>query len=210
MVYMNLATAQEFFSADNRITSVSLKLHDPDRISQTVMDIQKVTGDDKYEVMRWDEMLVEVMQQLKAKTAGGNIIIAILYMIVGFGIFGTVIMMTNERIREFGVVVSVGMQKTRLAAIVLIEMIFIGLTGVFGGVVAGLPIMLYYHVNPVHLTGNMAKMFINYGIEPLMPLAFKPVFIIGNVIVVLIIVSLTCIYPVRKIFKLNVVEALRK
>jgi len=56
----------------------------------------------------------------------------------------------------------------------------------------------------------MAKMFINYGIEPLMPLAFKPVFIIGNVIVVLIIVSLTCIYPVRKIFKLNVVEALRK
>jgi ABC-type lipoprotein release transport system permease subunit len=210
MVYMNLPTAQEFFSADNRITSVSLMLKNPDLIDQTVSSLRTAIHNDKFEIMRWDEMLVEVMQQLKAKTAGGNIIIAILYMIVGFGIFGTVIMMTNERIKEFGVVVSVGMQKTRLAAIVLLEMIFIGLTGVFGGVVASLPIMLYYSVNPIHLTGNMAKTFINYGIEPLMPLAFKPSFILGNVIIVLIIVSFTCYYPVRKIFKLNVVEALRK
>jgi ABC-type antimicrobial peptide transport system permease subunit len=104
----------------------------------------------------------------------------------------------------------VGMQKTRLAVIVLVEMIFIGLTGIISGIAASLPIMLYYKVNPIHLTGNMAKTFINYGIEPLMPLAFKPVFILGNVVIVLIIIALTCIYPVRKIFKLNVVEALRK
>jgi len=210
MIYMNLLTAQEFFSADNRITSVSLMLNNPDEINQTVILIRSAINNDRYEVMRWDEMLVEVMQQLKAKTAGGNIIIGILYMIVGFGIFGTVIMMTNERIKEFGVVVSVGMQKTRLAVIVLVEMIFIGLTGIISGIAASLPIMLYYKVNPIHLTGNMAKTFINYGIEPLMPLAFKPVFILGNVVIVLIIIALTCIYPVRKIFKLNVVEALRK
>lgn len=210
MVYMNLQTAQEFFGADNQITSVSLMLNNPDQINQTVTLIRSAINNDRYEVMRWDEMLVEVMQQLKAKTTGGNIIIAILYMIVGFGIFGTVIMMTNERIKEFGIVVSVGMQKTRLAVIILLEMIFIGLTGIISGIAASLPIMLYYSINPIHLTGNMAKAFINYGIEPLMPLAFKPAFILGNVITILIIVSLTCIYPVRKIFKLNVVEALRK
>jgi putative ABC transport system permease protein len=210
MIYMNLPTGQDFFSAGERITSVSFLLKNPDMIDQTVASLSSVIDNDKYEIMRWDEMLVEVMQQLKAKTAGGNIIIAILYMIVGFGIFGTVIMMTNERIKEFGVVISVGMQKTKLAVIVLIEMIFIGLTGVISGVVLSLPIMLYYSVNPIHLTGNMAKTFINYGIEPLMPLAFKPVFILGNVIIVLVIVSITCIYPVRKILRLNVVEALRK
>jgi len=62
--------------------------------------------------MPWDELMVEIMQQLKVKTASGLIIISILYMIVGFGIFGTVIMMTNERTKEFGVMVSVGMQRT--------------------------------------------------------------------------------------------------
>ena len=160
--------------------------------------------------MRWDEMMEEIMQTLKVKTAGGKIIIGILYMIVGFGIFGTVIMMTNERIKEFGVIVSVGMQKSRLASILVLEMILIGLTGILSGVLAALPIMLYYSIYPIHLWGGMAQAFISYGIEPLMPLALKPGFILSNILTVLVIVLLTCIYPVRKIFKLRVAEALHK
>ncbi len=62
----------------------------------------------------------------------------------------------------------------------------------------------------MHIWGNMAQAFIAYGIEPLMPLALKPGFILGNIVAVLLIVLLTCIYPVRKIFKLNVVKALHK
>jgi len=210
MVYMNLATAQDFFSAENRITSLSVTLKNPDDIDNTLVELKEKTPGGKYEIMRWDEMMVEIMQQLKVKTAGGMIIIAILYMIVGFGIFGTVIMMTNERSKEFGVIVSVGMQKSRLAIILVLEMLFIGLTGIVAGVVAALPIMIYFYIYPLRLWGNMAQAFISYGIEPLMPLALKPGFILSNVITVLVIVSVTCIYPVRRIFKLRVAEALHK
>jgi ABC-type lipoprotein release transport system permease subunit len=210
MVYMNLPTAQEFFNADNRITSLSLTLKNPEEINATVADLKSRTKGEDYEIMRWDEIMLEVMQQLDLKTAGGTIIITILYMIVGFGIFGTVIMMTNERFKEFGVIVAVGMQKTRLAVILVLEMIMIGLIGVMAGVVAALPIMIYFKIYPVHLWGGMAQAFIAFGIEPLMPLALKPSFIIINVITVFLIVLLTCIYPVRKIFKLRVVDALHK
>ncbi|MCK9422369.1 MAG: ABC transporter permease [Bacteroidales bacterium] len=210
MVYMNLLTAQEFFSTGNRITSLSLTLLNPDEINSTVAVLKSEIGMEKFEIMRWDEMMEEVMQALKAKTGGGMIIIAILYMIVGFGIFGTVIMMTNERLKEFGVMVSVGMQKTRLAIILTLEMIFIGLTGTIAGVVTAVPIMVYFHVYPIHLWGGMAQAFISFGIEPLMPLAVKPGFILWNVISVLVIVLLTCIYPIRKALKLKVVESLHK
>jgi ABC-type lipoprotein release transport system permease subunit len=210
MVYMNLPTAQEFFSADDRITSLSITLKDREEINSTRDALQLRVDGGKFEVMRWDEMMVEIMQQLKVKTAGGKIIIAILYMIVGFGVFGTVIMMTNERTREFGVIVSVGMQKTRLAFILVLEMILIGLTGLLSGVAAAMPIILYFKFNPIHVWGSMAQAFISYGIEPLMPLALKADFIISNVITVILIVSVTCIYPVRRIFKLNVAEALHK
>ena len=191
MVYMNLPTAQEFFSAENRITSLSITLKNPDEMTTTIAALQSKTGMGKYEIMRWDEMMIELMQQLKVKTAGGMIIISILYMIVGFWIFGTVIMKTNERTKEFGVIVSIGMQKTRLALILVLEMLLIGLTGTLAGVVAALPIMVYF-------------------IEPLMPLALKPGFIMWNVVTVQMIVLVTCIYPVRKIFKLRVAEALHK
>jgi ABC-type lipoprotein release transport system permease subunit len=210
MVYMNLPTAQDFYSAENRITSLSITLKNPDEINNTMVALKSRTDGGKFEVMRWDEMMVEVMQQLKVKTAGGKIIISILYMIVGFGVFGTVIMMTNERTKEFGVIVSVGMQKTKLAFILVLEMILIGLTGLLSGLAAAMPIMLYFKLNPVHLWGSMAEAFISYGIEPLMPLAMKPDFIVSNVVTVLLIVSATCIYPVRKIFKLRVVDALHK
>ena len=210
MVYMNLPTAQEFFGAENRITSLSITLKNPDEINTTLATMQSKTGLGKYEIMRWDEMMVEITQQLKVKTAGGMIIIAILYMIVGFGIFGTVIMMTNERTKEFGVIVSVGMQKSRLASILVLEMVLVGLTGTLAGVAAAMPIMVYFSIYPIHLWGNMAQAFISYGIEPLMPLALKPGFIVSNVVTVLVIVVVTCIYPVRKIFKLKVAEALHK
>jgi ABC-type lipoprotein release transport system permease subunit len=210
MVYMNLATAQDFFSADNRVTSLSVTIKNPDEINTTLAALQQTVDGGKFEVMRWDEMMVEIMQQLKVKTAGGKIIIAILYMIVGFGVFGTVIMMTNERSREFGVIVSIGMQKSKLAMILVLEMILIGLTGLVSGVAAAMPIMLYFKINPIHLWGSMAQAFISYGIQPLMPLAIKPGFIISNMVTVLIIVSVTCIYPVRRIFKLRVVDALHK
>ena len=210
MVYMNLATAQDFFSADNRVTSLSLTIKNPDEINTTQAALQQKVDGGRFEVMSWDEMMVEITQQLKVKTAGGKIIIAILYMIVGFGVFGTVIMMTNERSREFGVIVSVGMQKSKLAMILVLEMILIGLTGLVSGVATAMPIMLYFKINPIHLWGSMAQAFISYGIQPLMPLALKPGFIISNMVTVLIIVSVTCIYPVRRILKLKVVDALHK
>jgi len=210
MVYMNLGTAQEFFNAEDRITSLSITLKNPDKINTTQADLKSKIDAGKFEIMRWDEMMVEIVQQLKIKTAGGKIIIAILYMIVGFGVFGTVIMMTNERTREFGVIVSVGMQKSKLAIILVLEMIMIGLTGLVSGVASAIPIMLYFKINPIHIWGSMAQAFISYGIEPLMPLALKPDFIVTNVVTVLIIVSVTCIYPVRRIFKLKVAEALHK
>jgi putative ABC transport system permease protein len=209
MVYMDLPAAQDFYSAGSRITSLSLLLDNPDGINKTLSELKAKTGPG-FEVMRWDEMMVEVMQQLKVKTAGGMIIISILYMIVGFGIFGTVIMMTSERIKEFGVIVSVGMQKSRLASIVVCEMVFIALTGVLAGLAVAIPIMVWFNINPVHLWGTWAEAFINFGIEPLMPLAFKADFIVSNVIAILVIVALTCIFPVRRIMKLKVTEALHK
>jgi len=210
VVYMNLPTAQEFFGADNRITSLSISLKNPDEIGMTMGKLKSEINLEKLEVMPWDELIVEVMQQLKVKTASGLIIISILYMIVGFGIFGTVIMMTNERTKEFGVMVSVGMQKTRLAKILVMEMVFIGLTGALSGVAAALPIMAWYNLHPIRLWGAMAQTYIAYGIEPVMPLALKWSSIASNVTAILIIVMFTCIFPVRRAFRLKVVEALHK
>ena len=70
--------------------------------------------------MTWKETLPEIEQTITADSAGGLIMAFILYVIVVFGMFGTVLMMTEERKYEFGVLISVGMSRIRLFGIILV------------------------------------------------------------------------------------------
>ena len=47
-----------------------------------------------------------ILQQIESDNFFGLIIIAILYLVIGFGIFGTVLMMVMERRREFSVMLA--------------------------------------------------------------------------------------------------------
>ena len=50
----------------------------------------------------------EVMvSQMDADNKSGMIMIGILYLVIAFGVFGTVLMLTAERRREFGVLVAI-------------------------------------------------------------------------------------------------------
>jgi ABC-type lipoprotein release transport system permease subunit len=208
MIYMDLPRCQSFFSCTNRLTSMSINLNDSREINKTALEIKRKLNPQQYEVMRWDEMLVEIVQVVKSKNASSAFLLGILYLIVGFGIFGTVLMMTTERIKEFGVVVSIGMQKTKLAAIVAIEMIYIGILGILMGMAFATPILYYYNTYPIRLTGNLAKTMIDFGAEPIMRLAFQSDIYIAHSIVVMVIVGLSIIYPMRKVLKLNIIKAL--
>jgi len=209
MVYMNLPLCQEFFSCENRLTSISLALKNPNKVDKTISELKNNLNTGQYEVMKWDEMLVEIVQTMKTKNVGSYILLGIFYMIVAFGIFGTVLMMTAERIKEFGVVISIGMQKSKLAVIVAIEMIYIGIIGIIIGMVAATPIIYYFHSNPIHLSGPMAKTMVDFGIDPVLSISFRSDIYIAHSMIVMIIVLFAIIYPIRKVIKLNIINALR-
>ncbi len=100
LIFMDLPLCQEFYSASNKISSISLNLMNDKRMNGTVDQIQKKLGKD-YDVRSWKKILTQLVQQIEGDNIGGLIMLAILYMIVGFGVFGTVQMMTAERRKEF-------------------------------------------------------------------------------------------------------------
>jgi putative ABC transport system permease protein len=209
LIYLTLRTAQEFYSADDLVTSVSIDLDNKNRIGKTARELKSVLDTSRCEVMQWDEMLVELVQHIETDNISGMIMLGILYMIIGFGIFGTVLMMTMERIKEFGVMVSVGMQKIKLAFLVLLESIFIGLTGIVAGALAAILPIIYYYYHPIHLGSEIAKSYESYGYEAV--IGFEPpgMYFINNGLLVLFIVILSVIFPLRKIIRLNIINALR-
>jgi ABC-type lipoprotein release transport system permease subunit len=209
LVYLPLRTAQNFYSLQGRLTSIVVDLHRPKRLDRTAINLTKHLDKDKYEVMTWKEMLVELYQQYITDESGGKIFLALLYLIIGFGIFGTVMMMTSERVREFGVLIAVGMKKHRLISLVSGEMFFIALLGVMAGMVASIPIIVYFHFNPIHLSGEYAQTLEAYGMEPVIPVLWQAGYILNQGLVVFGLTLIAIAYPMYSIGKLKVIKAIR-
>jgi ABC-type antimicrobial peptide transport system permease subunit len=117
--------------------------------------------------------------------------------------------MTAERKREFGVLVAIGMQKTKLSVVIVIEMLYIGLLGIASGIAASMPVILYGYNNPIRFHGEMAKMYEDYGMEAVMPFLLPDMYMIWQSVVVAIIIIIALIYPLRKISKMQVVNSLK-
>jgi ABC-type lipoprotein release transport system permease subunit len=162
------------------------------------------------EVKNWKEFNPVLVQQIQSDNQSGKIFLGLLYFVIFFGIFGTVLMMIHERYREFGVMVSIGMRRTKLAAIMVIEMILMGMLGVLAGIAISLPILYFFNTYPLHLTGDLAQTMEDMGFEAVVPLAWKGAYIIWQGLIVALMVVLSCIYPLRKVLKIKEIEALRK
>jgi putative ABC transport system permease protein len=210
IVYLPITGAQELFSAPSMVTSAVLKLNnnDDENVLQTGNNISKQLIQ-PLTIRTWHEMNALLINQLEADNRSGMIMIGILYLVIAFGVFGTVLMMIAERKREFGMLVSIGMRKRKLAKIVSLEMVLIGILGLAAGVVASLPFVFYGNSHPIRFTGEMGRMYSDYGFEPVMPTLLPDTYYLSQIVVVLIILLVAILFCVRKIFRINVINALR-
>jgi ABC-type lipoprotein release transport system permease subunit len=208
MTYIPLSLAQELYSSPGRLTSLSIMLNDPDKMRRTRDELVASAPAD-LEIMTWDEMLTEMVNAIEGDNVSGQFMLGILYLVMGFGILGTILMSTMERRKEFGIMVAVGMRRTKLAIIVFIETLIISIIGIIAGMLASLPFIIYFYLHPIPLTGEAAEAMIEYNMEPIMPVLLEPGYFIGQSLVVIIITMLTLIYPMTVIGRFKIVSAIK-
>jgi len=211
LIIMTIPAAQKFYDAEGKITSLVVNLTDKSNrtIKTTKARINSLLSDKNTITKTWYELNPILYQQIQGDSQSGMAMLAILYFIIFFGIFGTVLMMVSERKKEFGVLVAIGMQKKKLKRIVSIEMLFLGAIGLVSGLLAGTPLILYFYYYPIVLKGDMANMMEDYGWDAVMPTAWFGPYFYWQAGIVAIMVVLATIYPLRKIGKLKEIEALK-
>jgi len=206
--YLTLNNAQWLFSAPDRLTSLSIMINNPNELDEIESRIKNIFNEE-YEVMDWKELSPELVQSIQVDNAQGIIMLGILYVVIAFGIFGTIMMMTAERVKEFGILISVGMKKWKLGLVTLYETLFVSFLGVFTGAIISIPILLYFKSNPIPLTGEMADAILAWGFEPILPFAVYPGMFFAQIWTVLAIALVSALYPILFIRKLKPVEAIR-
>lgn len=210
IVYLTIGAARELYNAPGMATSAVIDVVDnsDESLSATLERLNPLIAS-PLKVKTWRDLNALLINQMDADNKSGMIMIGILYLVIAFGVFGTVLMMMAERRREFGMLVSIGMQKKKLAKVVTIEMLLIGFLGLIAGNIASIPLIIYGHFHPLRFTGEMARMYEDYGFDPVMPTLLPDKYFLWQTAIVIIIIMIAITFSIRRIFKINVIESLK-
>lgn len=208
LVYMPLDTAQSLYSLDKQVTAWVLNAKSLRNLPNVVDQLSRDYGKD-VAVKDWKALSPELSQQIALDKAGGIFLIYILYGIVGFGLFATILMTTLERQREFAVMLATGMLRRQLISLITIESLFISVLGVLIGLFISAPVLGYFYFNPIEITGEAAQVMLETGFEPIVPVSVDPHLALNQILVVLLILFLCLLYPMVRLLRLPIASGLK-
>lgn len=209
IVNMPLKLMQEMYGAETLITSVSLMMKEGSDIKTVKEKIINSVDTAQYEIMDWKQMLPEIDQLIEGDLAGDYIVIGVLYLVIAFGVFGTILMMTRERMHEFGILIAVGMKKKILSAVVMLESVFITFIAALSAMIAAMPLIYWFKMHPLKMSGEIEKIYDTYGMEAIIPLSNKFHVFSEQAAIVMVLSVFLSLYAARKIFKLKAIEAIQ-
>ncbi len=212
LLYMELKDAQQFFSTGEMVTSWVLQTDRLDNISKVVKDLRvhyQLEMKKSVTIRDWQDLSPDLAQQIAMDRGSGLIMMYLLYGIVGFGLFATLLMMTLERQREFAVMLATGLLRGELLKLISIESFFIAMLGIGMGLLIATPIIVWFFWNPITFTGDAATMMLEMGYEPILPVLLAPALFYHQVFIVLGLLILCMLYPMWRLYKMDLVSALK-
>ena len=208
LVLMPLQTAQWMYNGMGLLTTAVIDLEPGVDHKEVKAELLPMMGEE-LELLEWEELFPELIQTIEADMAGGQIFITILYFIISFVLLGTVIMMVSEREREFGILVSIGMRKSKLAVVTVLENLILTLGGAIVGMALVKPVQFYFKYNPIDLSGQMKEAIEQFDFEPKLYTTTSFIINLNHGAIVFVIGILVSSYAVWKIMKLEPVKSMR-
>jgi ABC-type lipoprotein release transport system permease subunit len=163
---VSLAALQRFVEYPAGLTHVALFARNGDETDALAAQARALF-DGGHEVIAWPELLPDVVQFMLLDDVSNTLALAILILVVAFGLLNTLLMSVFERVREFGVLRALGVRQPAILGLVLVESLLISALGIAAGLALGLPLVLWLGQHPIELTGEAMRASSEaFGIEP--------------------------------------------
>lgn len=163
------------------------------------------------QVLTWRQAMPILVEQAELDIQYGNVLYGFMGLVVAVGVLNTVLMSVMERIREFGVLLALGIRPRQLAIMVVLEGGILGVSGGLAGIVIALPFILWITYQGIDLGDTMAGAIpvgdvaidsvIKGQLNPAKMLLVAAIAAVGSV--------LASLWPARHATRLEVVESLR-
>ncbi len=206
-IYIPLARAQQMLDIGDNIHEIAIIVDDYDRVTSVKEEIARRLSAD-YEVLSYIDLLPLLVISLDMYRQMTWVINLIVGLALIFGIINVMLMAVFERIREFGVLISMGMKSSKLFMMIVTESFVIGMMGTGLGIALGLTIQA-----PLARVGVNLSMFAeslkSYGVGAVIYPAASLDNLMSLLVMIPFISVIAALYPAYKAVKLEPVSAIR-
>ncbi len=162
----------------------------------------------KLEVQDWMELSPEAGYLVSAMDQYMYIFMLIILLALCFGIINTMLMVVLERVKELGMLMAIGMNKLRVFFMIMLETIFLSLTGGGIGLIFG-----YFLCKQLEKSGiNLyfwKEVYSSIGYSSIIYPMIDLKMIVFTTFMVILTGIFSALYPAYKALKLNPAEATR-
>ncbi len=159
-------------------------------------------------VQTWKEIAPEIAVMSVMMLYSSYVFVGIILLALLFSITNTMLMSVVDRIRELGMLIAVGMKKGKVFAMILLETIFLSLTGGLGGMVIGGVSIRYFSLAGIDFSAFTSG-FEGFGasamVYPFLPVAM---YIILTIMIVAT-ANIAALLPAWKAIHIQPSEAIR-
>ena len=191
---------------DNGIQEIALVLDNNDQIALAEPALKgRLRG---LNVKSWMELRPEMGMITSAIAIEVYVILGIILFALAFGIVNTMLMIVFERTRELGMLMAVGMSRSRVFRMIMLETIFLTLIGGIIGMALSAALVSAFHTYGIDLSA-FSKGLGAFGFDPKIYPFIKPELYVNLSIMIILTGILSAIMPARKALQLNPVETIR-
>lgn len=215
LAYVSLEAAQEL-AAPNGSSRLEVHLpalhryEDNATLPALQAEVQTALQQDKLEgidILRWDEVNTGLAGYLQIMDPFNLIFTAIFFILVALVVTNTIYLSVIERIREFGVMMAMGVKQRKIIRMVLFESLLLcGIGALVGALLGALTV---WNMSKGFTFPGMEDVFADAGLPETLYASLRPFDVIATVIFVFITGIVAALIPARTAARLEPVEAMR-
>ncbi|MBU0719864.1 FtsX-like permease family protein [bacterium] len=202
-VFVDLKKLRTFLGLKKEeATQISVMCEDQAVIEDLKIKYQALDVKSFFELQPMMQMMEEMMLIFNSIT------FFIVMSVVFVGIFGVMYVSVLDRIREFGIMLGIGMQYRYIRMQIFLEAIFIGAIGYIGGALIGLFLLMYLREYGLDFS-SFADALEMWGYEAVIYGTIKVSYFTTTFLAIISASVLSVLIPLRKIKKLNPIEVIK-
>lgn len=206
-VFVRKQDLERILSMENRVNEMAVRLEDIEHVPAVQEELSEKFSAGVADIQSWRDIQPELAYINDASWQMNYLVLIIILLALAFGILNTMLMAIFERMKEIGVLMAVGMSKGRIFMMIILETIFLSLTGAVLGMIVSAGVVYWTNRSGINLS-MFAQGLESFGISSVIYPALEPRFYGTLAIMVIVAALLSALYPAIKALRLKPVEAI--